>query len=283
MQYIPIILPGQKFINKHGEADAYIEMNPTLFITEEGEYTLLTRLVNYRKFHDRSFTLSEPKSISKYYIQRGRVNNGIFEVQTEGLLDLDNPFPRYNTYWLGAEDIRFVSPTEIIATIPENNPNGMPRIVRGSLDGSKLTITDLLEPSNTEKNWMPFGTNSVVYSVSPFVVKSIDSDDRKIVYLLKELDTYHGSTNGVPYENGYLFLIHDSTGKTLHRWLYYSEKDSQIGYSNAFTFFPHSYIEFPCSLAKFGGEYYVSLGINDDKAFIVKGLVPNIKTRIKFN
>jgi hypothetical protein len=35
-------------------------------------------------------------------------------------------------------------------------------------------------------------------------------------------------------------------------------------------FFAHSYIEFPCSLCEYNDTLFVSLGLNDDKAFVLE-------------
>lgn len=278
MKFHPIICPQITFVNKHGAPDAYHEMNPAIYIKNNGEFIILVRLINYRKFVNRSFTLSESKSISKYYILKGVINDesNEFIFNYDSIVEVNNPFPKYNTYWLGLEDVRFINEDTIIATIPENNTSGLPRMVLGKLHDNIIEITQCLEPSVCEKNWMPFyhdNSDYVIYSVSPLKIKLLDSEDLLTVDELPDLNNYHGSTNGIPYESGALFLIHESSGKTQHRWLYISFITMEIKYSDPFIFLQHSYIEFPCSLV-YGlkNEIMCSLGVNDNQSFIVSDL-----------
>lgn len=43
-----------------------------------------------------------------------------------------------------------------------------------------------------------------------------------------------------------------------------------LGSVRLLVFLPHSYIEFPCSLVLHEGRLFVSLGVNDDKAFVLE-------------
>jgi hypothetical protein len=93
---------------------------------------------------------------------------------------------------------------------------------------------------------------------------------------VKQLENYHGSTNGIKYtplnksDETILFLIHQNADKTYHRWLLFNCKTNEIILSREFHFFQYSYIEFPISLSIFDERIFISLGINDDKAFIIE-------------
>jgi hypothetical protein len=116
----------------------------------------------------------------------------------------------------------------------------------------------------------------VIYSLNPFKMKQIETDDyTEITFteeIMKQLENYHGSTNGISYKSTetILFLIHKNADKTYHRWLLFNYKTNEITLSKEFHFFKHSYIEFPVSLAMFNERVFISLGINDDKAFIIE-------------
>ena len=124
------------------------------------------------------------------------------------------------------------------------------------------------------------GNEMVIYSLNPFKMKEIETDDYTEITLteeiMKQLENYHGSTNGVSYvhlnnsNETILFLIHKNADKTYHRWLLFNYKTNEITLSKEFYFFKYSYIEFPVSLAIFNERVFISLGINDDKAFIVE-------------
>ena len=88
---------------------------------------------------------------------------------------------------------------------------------------------------------------------------------------LPELVGYHGSTNGVPYMGDHrLFLIHVNRERSFHRWLLFHPSKKTVQVSDEFTFFQHSYIEFPVSLCEYAGKLYVSMGVNDEAAYILE-------------
>lgn len=271
--WMPIICPQRQFRDKEGSPNAYVDTNPSLYVDASGNTTILVRQVNYRKFKDRSFKMGEGHSVSQYYVMRGKYTNGGFYLDFAQSADVHTPLPKYPTYWYGPEDIRFVSQHQILATYPELSPGGNPRMALGNVDTDKnMTFHTLLEGSDVEKNWMPFTYHNkqlAVYSVSPLTIKPLESFERTILHQASELAGYHGSTNGIAYKGGYLFLIHKYTSKTEHRWLYLNLNEKTFSFSEPFVFFQYSYIEFPCSLVDLpDGRLATSMGINDDKAMI---------------
>lgn len=271
--WLPLICPQRTFRDKEGSANAYVDTNPSLFVDSDGTTCILVRQVNYRKFKDRSFKMGENHSVSQYHILRGKYQKGAFELDWEASADVHTPMPKFPTYWYGPEDIRFINEHQILAIYPELSPGGNPRMVLGDVDMEKtMTFHTLLIGSDVEKNWMPFtyqDTQLAVYSVSPLTIKPLIDFDLTTLHKAPELAGYHGSTNGIPFKSGFLFLIHKYTNKTDHRWLYISMRDKQLSYSEPFVFFQYSYIEFPCSLVELpDGKLATSMGINDDKAMI---------------
>jgi hypothetical protein len=189
--------------------------------------------------------------------------------------------PTYPTYWKGLEDIRFVNSKSLLVTIPECNENGNPSIFRAILDENYIHSFTECKPNIIEKNWMPYidvnGNEMVVYSLNPFKIKEIEKEIFTELslpkHILCELENYHGSTNGIKYDDTQqlvLFLIHRNDIKTSHRWMLLNCKTNEITLSKEFCFFRHSYIEFPVSLAFLNERIFISMGVNDDKAFIVE-------------
>lgn len=273
---ILLLGPEKFFVDKQNQPNSYNDTNPSLYISIDGYITILIRQVNYRKFSNKTFTLGQDKSISKYVIMSG---NNFDELITKDIQYDWNNFPKYNTYWEGMEDIRFINDKLLLVTVPERNSNGNPCIFLAELFTDKISTIKLLQPLNphiTEKNWMPYtfnDTHQVIYSVSPFTTKSLADDDKKEIELdqkmKEELSGYHGSTNGVKYNNEILFLVHKYELKSYHRWLTFNPSTLNIKISEPFVFYKHSYIEFPCSLVMYNNKLYISLGINDNKAIIV--------------
>jgi len=278
----PVLVPQIRFQDRFGHPNAYIEMNPSMYIDQEGFTTILVRCINYRKFKDKAFTLYQNQSNSTYYIAYGKLKYqeplNLEEFNMSPLIYNYN-LPTYPTYWTGIEDIRFVNSTTILTTIPECTPSGNPTIFKATLDINRIRDFSPCLPNNgSEKNWMPFqdldGSQKVVYSVCPFVVKSLESQEFEKITTTseytKELEGYHGSTNGIYYDNmntTIIFLVHLDK---IHRWIKLNLQTKSITFSKEFIFFNNSYIEFPCSLASYKDRYFVSLGVNDDKAFIAE-------------
>jgi hypothetical protein len=273
----PIIIPVNMFTDRFGNANSYLEMNPSLYmepLEEDGSVIILVRTVNYNKYKSNSFTMNEYHSNSIYYILRGCMRKGRLNLDTFTISPLEYSYSMstYDTYWKGLEDIRFIDNTNVLVTIPECNPSGKPCIFKAELSESSLSNFSVCLPNKIEKNWMPYGKGMVIYSLQPFRIKELEKDTIQILDITdSRLVGYNGSTNGIVWgDNEYLFLIHGNRDKVYHRWIVFNEKTATIKVSSEFVFFKHSYIEFPCSLQKLNTTLYVSLGINDNKAFIVE-------------
>jgi hypothetical protein len=268
----PLILPPKCFIDRFNSVNSYMDMNPSMWI-DNGKVMILVRSVNYRKFLNKHFTIYETHSNSIYQLIRCDVSNWN-DITCEDII-VENMLPTYPTYWLGLEDIRFITSTELLVTIPSCNKNGNPSIFKARLEGNKIHSFSECYPNHIEKNWMPFYNNSkgchqVIYSLTPFIIKSIDIDDCTTIGTIKTLEGFHGSTNGIEFRDGILFLVHITSDKVYHKWILFHPLTNEIKVSEQFVFFNYSYIEFTCSLAKYNDRLFVSIGVNDDKAFIIE-------------
>ena len=262
---IPIIIPTEQYTDRFGNQNVYVEMNPSLYINKDGFYVILVRTVNYLKNKDKSFTIYGKFSNTKYSILRGHISN-IEDYNIKNMEVVYN-IPRYESWWRGVEDIRFIDENTLLACIPECN-NNSPCIFKGILKDNVLSSFEKCSPSITEKNWMPY-ENKVIYSVFPFRIKSIVNNDYEEIQVDKELKDWHGSSNGIDYNEEYLFLIHQNRERTYNRWLLFNPIQYKVRYSKEFLFFKYSYLEFTCSLVKHD-KIYVSIGVNDNKAYIIE-------------
>lgn len=276
----PILLPQDCFTDRFGNPNAYVAMNPAMNIQSDGRFTVLVRCVNYRKFHTKQFVLYEHKSNTKYICLSGSIEKYQplhLESCDVNRLQVSYDRPTYPTYWTGPEDIRFVDATTVLVNIPECHPAGQPSLFQATLDSSGpklINILPCLPNTSSEKNWMPI-QNRVIYSVCPLILKDIVTDTRTEIplpdHLKPILEGYHGSTNGIPLASGeQLCLIHKNRERTVHRWLRFHPTTNVVSVSPEFTFFKHSYIEFPCSLSEWNHSYFIGLGVNDDQAMIVE-------------
>jgi hypothetical protein len=276
------------YIDKHNEYNSFYDMNPSMHIDTQGNIKILVRSINYRKFYDKQFTMYENHSNSLYVVLSGKINNNEslnlddFEVQN---ISYDYAIPTYPTYWMGMEDIRFIDENSLLVIIPECNEGGNPSIFRATLENNTIHKFTICKPNIIEKNWMPYrdheNNEMVIYSLNPFKIKTIEEESfNEIIFpeeIMSQLAGYHGSTNGIQYtplknsNENILFLIHkNNQNKIHHRWMLFNSKTNEIKLSNEFHFFKYSYIEFPVSLAIFNERIFISLGVNDDKAFIIE-------------
>jgi hypothetical protein len=290
---IPIIVPQICFKDRYNNMNNYAEMNPSIFIEEDGTTTILVRCVNYKKFNNKHFTLYQAHSNSVYYLLKGKITDSV-KLDVENfeyhLIEPIFNLPNYPTYWFGLEDIRFVNSNTILTIVPQLNEGGSPSIFKAELNDNKITNFTHCKPNKIEKNWMPYIYNDaqrVIYSLNPFIIKSIETDDMQeitVTDLVRDkLAGYHGSTNGIPFlqESGdgwFLFLVHVNREKTYHRMLLFNAITNDIQLSEEFIFFKNPYIEFTCSISKYNDRIFITIGVNDDKAYIIETCTEDINS-----
>lgn len=278
---IPIMVPQICFHDKYNNINSYVEMNPSINIDETGKVTILVRCVNYKKYKELKFTLYGEISNSIFYIITGNLNktNKLdIEPFDYNILNCQYNLPIYSTLWKGLEDIRFIDDKNILVIVPELNTSGNPSIFKAEINNNTIVNFTSCKPDYIEKNWMPYFDNTsckVIYSLQPFLIKSIETDNFEEIELSdvnkENLKDYHGSTNGIVLNNNErLFLIHINKEITYHRWLLFNIETKDILLSEEFIFFKNSYIEFPCSLTKYNDRFFISIGINDSKAFVIE-------------
>jgi hypothetical protein len=272
----PLLCPQIPFKDRFGNYSPFLEMNPAaIYDQETQEWIVIVRGVNYRKLVNKSFTLYHHPAHSVYWIAHGPDLDKL--VFTELKYSFGS-LQQYSSYWNGIEDARFVDPKTVLVTVPQLSPGGQPTMFLCDLiDKQRLENFTKLEPSTKpEKNWMPFDTNKVIYDVCPLIVKDLRSSQAELFQLPKDLEEtlkgYHGSTNGVQWQhpNQYLFLIHKMEDRMVNRWILLNTNTKEFKVSEPFCFFPHSYIEFPCSLTYHKNKLIVGMGVNDDHAFLVE-------------
>lgn len=275
-QIHPIIIPTQEYQDRYGNYNTFVEMNPSLYINNDGTFIILVRTVNYLKYKNKAFTIYGNSSISLYSVIRGKINDveplNLDDCEVKPVNIIYN-IPRQPSLWYGIEDVRFIDSETILACIPECN-NSSPCIFKGKLEDNNITGFEKCQPSITEKNWMPYDNIKVVYSVSPFIIKSIVTNDMETIELDEnvnlELDGWHGSSNGIDLCGNKVFLIHKNKDRVWNRWLIFNPNTKRVRISKEFVFFRDSYFEFVCSLVRYDNRIFVSVGINDCKAYIIE-------------
>lgn len=146
-----------------------------------------------------------------------------------------------------------------------------------------------------EKNWMPvIGRPGVFVHTVPGVVVDTNNNDNIIVRDTDRTMRYSGSTQLIPYKDGYLCICHKRFASDyvkfigwgyFHKFIYWNKDLEIVSESDWFSFmgFP---IEFTCGLLVDGDDVIVPFSIFDTSAFIMKFNVSVIehllnKTEIK--
>lgn len=129
-----------------------------------------------------------------------------------------------------------------------------------------------------EKNWMP-----VMGDYTKYIYAAPDNlirvENGKGEWIKQGGDHYRGSSQVVPYGEGYICLVHSTdyvaqiNGMTLyqykHKLLYYNSQFKLVKESDWFTFLGYA-IEFTCGLYVEGDEVYLPFSIYDSCTFILK-------------
>jgi hypothetical protein len=278
----PIILPQWFYIDQLSNPNAYIETCSSIHIDNKGNVKILVRLINYRKYYNKQTIIYEDCPNSIHVLLTGKIEeNKPFDLDKFAVSNIEHKYnmPIYSSSWKGLDDIQFIDSSSILAVIHECNVKGNPSIFYAKLENNKIHSFAVCKPNIIERHWMSYvdknNNHFVIYNVFPFLIKSIhNSNTRKINLPVAKgliLKDYFGSTNGIHYKNNYyLFLIHTDRERTYHRWLLFDLVTDDIQLSQEFVFFNYSYYESALSLCKFDNRFFVSLGINYDKAFIVE-------------
>jgi predicted GH43/DUF377 family glycosyl hydrolase len=163
------------------------------------------------------------------------------------------------------------------------------RMVLAELTEGALTNAVFFEsPFNQlqEKNWMPVdidGELHVVYKANPFLLLRLHTNGTHDMVATQPLDphadNYSGSSQVIPYKDGWLCIVHRAVRLTflkkrvgrlyLHRFLYF-DKAWKIAAKSKEFFLEHKGVEFCAGLANKNNRFVISYGINDDQARLVE-------------
>ena len=236
---------------------------------------------------------------ANYQIERGVLHGDGILLNVNYLLELDRDLSvtaiepivdrarglrRHPSQVQGFEDCRLINHDGCwyaSATVCELNPAERREIALLEFDGPNVISVARLpgpERGRHEKNWMPFvhdGALSFVYTSGPTVVLEWDNATRTLAEISRRegppgSEEYRGSSQGVPIDEGYLFVVHQVTrqGQKLryvHRFIRLAEELELVATSVPFTFISDR-VEFCAGLARRDDELILSFGISDAAA-----------------
>lgn len=144
-----------------------------------------------------------------------------------------------------------------------------------------------------EKNWTPVIDGRelyIIYEWHPLTVFKVIPPDLNLEPVAKldvpELTEWHGSSQGIQTDNGWLFVIHTrlpnpSHIRHIHRFIELNRNFEPVRMSESFVFL-HDGIEFCAGMAEKGDRLYLSFGaLHDDHAFITSVERREIESMLK--
>lgn len=269
--------------------ERYHPMNPSILKTENG-YEVICRSVNYTQRGAKEFETIDP---SGYFNTRNFLVDYTpeFQVlfQNEIVEDLvRDRLPSINV--LGLEDPRifeYQGSSWFTCTTRDNTPDGVPKISVCKIGSNghveKMILLQGPDPYRCEKNWLPFVKDNevhVIYSYDPFIIYQVDMETGECKLDLSyepthDYSQFRGSAGPIPFDGGYLVLIHevthfpDQSRCYLHRFLHLDHRFFIKRVSKPFTFL-HQGVEFcgSMTLNHEGTHLILAIGIEDNKAYL---------------
>ena len=202
--------------------DDFLPTSTSILELNEG-YLLNIRYVNYRIQDDSSYLMMENGSLNPYHHLRTRnfticVSNDFTPI-SELKEMIPNEAPRHNTHIHGIEDIRLFYNDNLIhfiATSCEYSHNGLIQQIIGTYCLDTYTLQNIRgipspKDRDVEKNWIPTGKGSFIYSWHPFVLGSICHSTFQTILSYSTppfFEHIRGSSTLVLYNGFYYCMVH---------------------------------------------------------------------------
>jgi hypothetical protein len=259
--------------------------NPTL-LTHEGKLIGLVRSSNYKMEGMRYITPPEDNGVirtANIFVEYGPD----FRI-TKSCALADPDYLRTNFAVDGLEDCRLYfkgAALYVSATVRNFAPlNGNCRIGTAKIDLDTYSLLDLEVPpapaEQHEKNWMPvIGQDCWLYTCGAggkTVIARRDGKNWRLFSLSpapRIAATFRGGTQLVPFNGGYLCVIHEVTfvdnNRTYeHRFVWFDDQLRIRKISAPFYFRNKRQIEFAAGLAVVGDHVVLSYGFQDKEAWL---------------
>lgn len=302
-QYVPIEI---ELPIVEGE-ERYHPMNPSICRTKEG-YEVVLRSVNYTQVGAKVFNTNDPSGIIRtrnFLVSMDRQ----FHVVSQAEI-LDDPF-RYRQGTCGVEGLEdcrlfpFEGGWWFSCTTADTSDYGTRQISLCQLgrgEGEEtlevVGLTPLLgpDPARCEKNWLPFvvgGTLYMLYSCDPLVIYQPDPLTGECNEALScevpiDASRFRGSAAPIPFDGGYLFLVHETVVNPDYHRVYYHRfvKLDPLFRMEAISqpfIFRHVGIEFSCGMAwdHTGRELVLGVGIEDREAYLCRVPAASVRSLLK--
>jgi len=252
-------------------------------------YILNIRYVNYRIQPDSSYLMVENGDKKPYYHLRTRnmkviVSEDFVPIGPYEEMIINKP-ALHDTNIHGLEDIRLYYEDSMICFISASSDyshNGGIQQVMGVYDIENNSLKDLVHlhsPKNhwVEKNWIPTGNSTFIYSWSPFVVGFIKETKFKQIIRYSTPPFFkhiRGSTPLIEYKGYYYCMVHcmiDSRPRKYYHMLVRIIPDTfRIDSYTLPLYFKNNYIEYTIGIEIRDEILYSIVSQNDCNPILVK-------------
>lgn len=258
------------------------QFNPTIAADADG-LRMIVRTANYR-LRDGVYRFLDDDGVIRSIHYVARLDSALRLQEVRPLLPLDDGVRQYPVRIRGYEDCRLIGVEDdwfALATARDRNPDERCEMLLLTLHGTSVADELLLagpEPGRDEKNWMPFvegGELRFVYSCGPTVVVGLDSPPGTVRIVSRqtaprEAASLRGGSQGVPVEQGTLFVVHEVAAaragrRYTHRFVLLNGAHRLVAMSPPFTFAQEG-VEFCAGLARHGSRLVLSFGVGDAAA-----------------
>lgn len=278
----------------------YYTLNPSMYLDNNtSEVILNIRHVNFDRIGHRYIAMSNDNII--------KTRNMLYKLKDFDSIDLSSLNGKEiikhtppKGIVIGLEDLKVFKHNKKLCFVATSyEVCKTPKVVFGYIDTDNYKTTfikPLVNPSITtpyraEKNWMPILDSSydkfilLVYSIFPFQILKLNLDNYNLSLYHKtlwknDIKDVRGSSCLVPFkfnkkEDGYLFVTHqvyfvNGQRHYVHRICWISREYTKMIYSNPFLFEKECNIEYSNGLICMPDYVYISYGIDDRNAKIIR-------------
>lgn len=282
--------------------ETYLPLNPSIRKTADG-YRVICRTTNYERVGERNFKSRDPQD------GMCRTRNFIIDIDPElnvrSQKEIVESVPRKWRFWAeGLEDCRLFAYQQhewfTCATSGTHPCTIGQSLCKLSDDqtSDRLAVDQLIplkgpNDGRCEKNWLPLvkdGQLYMLYSYDPFTVFKINPLNGEYETVVSytphdDLSHFRGSAAPVPFENGYLVLVHevvfDQKYVYMHRFLQLDNDFKILAMSRPF-FYKHKAVEYCCGMTidHSGRNLLMTIGVDDKEAYFVTIAIDKVKSML---
>lgn len=285
-------------------------MNPSIVKMDQG-YIVNVRLVNFKLINNQYITDNNENIINRNIVLTLDKN---FKIKNQRELRYSVQ-PKYNHHEIGLTDCRLILINDtlkhfyFISNSYNYYPEDMLKIYLGHFQYKSdkplqvLSLNMLQGPDSNkvEKNWLPFIPYKepshednllpfyIMYSYSPLIIYQPRTDGtlKEIINndLGLNLSLFRGSAGPIPFDNGYLVVIHEVIFKDTrfytHRFVWFNQQFNKIKCSHLFIFRQKG-IEYCAGMCynHSGDTILLTAGLNDSSAWIFSLPVTDIASML---